>query len=136
MKSIVAYVRNLLGWCDEDDPAIRTSFKRDRYSWLTLVYNVSFQLWRQRPWKFIHIKLQYCGKHVQNIFKSRLELLGVSFHSTNVTNNLDTNVNVVVFFRTDDDVLADEAPALKRLKQLKRTSFPNIMSSNGTVKFA
>ncbi|CAH2988992.1 unnamed protein product [Chilo suppressalis] len=29
MKSVVAYVRSLLGWCD-DNPAIRTSFKRDR----------------------------------------------------------------------------------------------------------
>ncbi|XP_047987638.1 sentrin-specific protease-like [Leguminivora glycinivorella] len=61
MKSVVAYVRNLLGWCNEDDPAIRTSFKRDR---------------------------------------------------------------------TDDDVLCDEAPALKRLKQLRSTNFPDIMSSN------
>ncbi|XP_059058188.1 sentrin-specific protease 1-like isoform X2 [Achroia grisella] len=29
MKSVVAYVRSLLGWCDEN-PDIRTSFKRDR----------------------------------------------------------------------------------------------------------
>ncbi|KAJ2953957.1 hypothetical protein O0L34_g1594 [Tuta absoluta] len=60
MKSIVAYVRNLLGWCD-DEPVIRTSFKRDR---------------------------------------------------------------------ADDDFSSeDDFPALKRLKQLKRTSFPDIMAS-------
>ncbi|OWR40766.1 putative sentrin/sumo-specific protease [Danaus plexippus plexippus] len=29
MQSIVAYVRTLLGWCD-DNPIVRTSFKRDR----------------------------------------------------------------------------------------------------------
>nr|XP_021197052.2 sentrin-specific protease 1 isoform X1 [Helicoverpa armigera] len=61
MKSVVAYVRSLLGWCDETPP-IRTSFKRDR---------------------------------------------------------------------ADDDLSSDdETPALKRLKQLKRTSFPDIMSAN------
>ncbi|CAH1644636.1 unnamed protein product [Spodoptera littoralis] len=61
MKSVVAYVRNLLGWCDETPP-IRTSFKRDR---------------------------------------------------------------------ADDELSSDDdLPALKRLKQLKRTNFPDIMASN------
>ncbi|CAH0748694.1 unnamed protein product [Diatraea saccharalis] len=61
MKSVVAYVRSLLGLCD-DNPAIRTSFKRDR---------------------------------VDDEFSS------------------------------DDD-----SPALKKLRHLKRTSFPDIMDSN------
>ncbi|KAL0895198.1 hypothetical protein ABMA27_013639 [Loxostege sticticalis] len=61
MKSMVAYVRSLLGWCDES-PAIRTSFKRDR---------------------------------------------------------------------VEDDLSSDDdSPALKRLKHLKRTNFPDIMASN------
>ncbi|CAK1602675.1 unnamed protein product [Parnassius mnemosyne] len=60
MKSIVAYVRNLLGWCE--DETNRTSFKRDR---------------------------------------------------------------------TDDDFSSDdEIPALKRLKQLNKTNFPESMASN------
>ncbi|XP_049869339.1 sentrin-specific protease 1-like [Pectinophora gossypiella] len=61
MKSVVAYVRSLLGWAD-DNPAIRTSFKRDR---------------------------------------------------------------------ADDECSSDDdSPALKRLKHLKRTSFPEVMASN------
>ncbi|XP_063838251.1 uncharacterized protein LOC135087408 isoform X1 [Ostrinia nubilalis] len=61
MKSMVAYVRSLLGWCDES-PAIRTSFKRDRAE--------------------------------------------------------------------DDFSSDDDTPAFKRLKHLKRTSFPDIMATN------
>ncbi|KAJ8729114.1 hypothetical protein PYW08_000695 [Mythimna loreyi] len=61
MKSMLAYVRSLLGLCDETPP-LRTSFKRDR---------------------------------------------------------------------ADDDLSSDdEIPALKRLKQLKPTNFPDIMASN------
>ncbi|XP_047544834.1 sentrin-specific protease-like isoform X1 [Vanessa atalanta] len=60
MQSVVAYVRSLLGWC-EDDPTIRTSFKRDR---------------------------------------------------------------------TDDDFcLGNDTPTLKRLKTMRKTSFPDIMDS-------
>ncbi|KAM3957697.1 LOW QUALITY PROTEIN: uncharacterized protein ACR2FA_008270 [Aphomia sociella] len=61
MKSIVAYVRSLLGWSDEN-PIIRTSFKRDR---------------------------------------------------------------------AEDDFSSDEdTPALKKLKHLRRSNFPDIMAEN------
>ncbi|KAL4704662.1 hypothetical protein ACJJTC_013446 [Scirpophaga incertulas] len=61
MKSVLDYVRNLLGWCD-DNPTIRTNAKRDR---------------------------------------------------------------------VDDDLSSDDdSPALKKLRHLKKSKFPDIMSSN------
>ncbi|XP_028035695.1 sentrin-specific protease-like isoform X1 [Bombyx mandarina] len=66
MKSVLTYIRGLLGWVDEN-PTLRTSFKRDR---------------------------------------------------------------------ADDEYSSDEElPALKRVKQLKRTNFPDIMTSKDSVSW-